>query len=235
MDIHVVQHVPFENEAFIGQWAENRGQSISRTLMFREQTLPDLNSFDLLIIMGGPMGVHEETKYPWLRIEKEFISQAIKKNKYIIGICLGAQLIAEVLGSSVRQNLEQEIGWFPVYKTKGSKSMISRILPDEFIAFHWHGDTFDIPDGAVQLALSEACINQAFEYSDRIFALQFHIESTETSIEELICNCGQQLIKRRFVQTTGEIKENYHHINRTNKIMGKILDYIESKQLTEIK
>lgn len=229
-----MQHVPFENEAFIAEWAENRGQSIERTLIYQDAQLPNPNDFDLLIIMGGPMSVDEEDRYPWLKIEKEFIAQAIQEKKYIIGICLGAQLIADVLGATVKRNLRTEIGWFPVYKVNGSRSMISRILPDEFVAFHWHGDTFDIPNGAVRIALSEACNNQAFVYSDRIFGLQFHIESTEKSIEDLILNCGQQINKERFVQTSKEIKENYHHINGINKIMGRLMDYIESKQLAEV-
>ena len=137
-----------------------------------------MSDFDWLIILGGPMNIYEEDKYPWLSKEKEFIHQAIASDKIVLGICLGAQLMADVLGGKVQRNVHREIGWFPVKLMPESKaSRIFRVLPEEFMALHWHGDTFELPPGAVHTAESQACKNQAFELGKAI-GLQFHLESS---------------------------------------------------------
>ena len=120
--VHFLQHVQYEGLGSIADWIHGNSYDLTVTQLFNDQSLPDPGDIDFLIIMGGPMGIYQEDKYPWLKKEKLFIEQAIKKNKKVLGICLGAQLIADVLGSKVFPNKYQEIGWFPVRLTDDSKN-----------------------------------------------------------------------------------------------------------------
>ena len=225
--LHCLQHVPFENSAYINDWAENKGHSISETLFFKNKILPRLDEFDFLIILGGPMNVYEDEKYPWLIEEKKFIASAIQNKKKVLGICLGAQLIADVLGAPVKSNSNKEIGFFNTSLTdKAKANPIFNNLPGDFMAFHWHGDTFDIPDSAIKLASSSACQNQGFIYNDKVIALQFHLESTSKSINRLLKKCKDELIKGNYIQNAKKIKEGFRNIDGMNKIMARLLDNI---------
>ncbi len=169
------------------------------------------------------MGVHDEHKHHWLKAEKRFIGEMIDAGKRVLGICLGAQLIAEVMGAQVYKNTSREIGWFPVARSDSALlSGIGRALPERFYAFHWHGDTFDIPDGAVRIAESEACRNQGFVYDNRVVGLQFHLEATPDSVRMLLDNCREDLDGSRFVQSEEEIKEN-SFFKECNRLFVKIL------------
>ena len=208
MRLQYLQHVPFEDPANIIPWAESRGFDVHGMRLFSSETLQSPQNYDWLVVMGGPMGVHDEKIYPWMTAEKRYIRKAIDSGKVVIGICLGAQLIADVLGAEVGPNAEREIGWFPVTRTaSSSKSTVFSRLPFEFSAFHWHGDTFAIPEGAVHLASSEACQNQAFSIEDRIFGLQFHLESAAETIEGLLSHCGHELVPGPHVQRAEQIRE----------------------------
>jgi GMP synthase (glutamine-hydrolysing) len=170
--------------------------------------------------MGGPMNIYEEKEYPWLAAEKRFIEKAIEKDKIVLGICLGAQLIADVLGARVVRNRYKEIGWFPVsLRPEGLASVPFQGFPDEFQALHWHGDTFSLPAGAAMLAESEACPAQAFSANDsRVLALQFHLESSVESVRALIRNCSNELVDGEYVQGADAIlekKENFSSIHDT--------------------
>jgi GMP synthase-like glutamine amidotransferase len=229
MRIHYLQHVPFEDLANIGNWAKNKGHSVSVTKLWLNESHPGLECFDWLIVMGGPMNIYEEKKYPWLVKEKQFINEAIKEGKAVLGICLGAQLIADVLGGKVRKNDYKEIGWFPVSKTvEANNSVFFKSLPDEFMAFHWHGDTFDLPPGAIRLVKSLACENQAFEYNGKVLGLQFHLESSITSITRLIENCRDELIEGKYIQSENEILLNQDYLKEIKPNMDKLLSQIES-------
>ena len=158
MRIHYLQHVRFEGLGCIETWAQSEKHSLTGTHFFQNDPLPELGNLDWLIVMGGPMGVADEQKYPWLTTEKRFIEKAIRDGKTVLGICLGAQLIADVLGARVYSIQHKEIGWFPIELTdEGQRSSLLGFIPDQFDVFHWHGDTFDLPDGATHLARSEAC------------------------------------------------------------------------------
>ncbi|MDP6686087.1 MAG: type 1 glutamine amidotransferase, partial [Candidatus Omnitrophota bacterium] len=153
MRIHYLQHVPFEGIANISKWAKAKNHTVSGSLVYENQSLPMVTEFDSLVIMGGPMGVYEDDKYPWLSKEKKYIEKAIKAEKLVFGVCLGAQLIADVLGAKVYKNQYKEIGWYDVTLTGEAKtSSVFSNLEKNFVAFHWHGDTFDIPAGAKRLA-----------------------------------------------------------------------------------
>ncbi|MFO7555608.1 MAG: type 1 glutamine amidotransferase [Desulfobacterales bacterium] len=227
MKIQYLQHVPFEDIAYVGNWADKNGVHLGRTRLYEDDPYPFLSDFDVLIVIEGPMGVYDEQEYPWLKTEKAYIRKAIHNKKIVVGICLGAQLIAAALGAKVYQNSFKEIGWFPVYKTPRAKNTsLGEILPKRFMAFHWHGDTFDIPKGAVHLAESKACKNQALVYLNRVIALQFHLESTQSSIESLIQNCRDEVISAPFIQTADQIRKGYHQIESLNTIMAKLMNRI---------
>lgn len=187
--------------------------------------LPHPEDFDLLFVLGGPMGIHDSREFPWLTAEKKFIETCIRSGKKIIGICLGAQLIADVLGAGVFRNDSKEIGWHRVNRLPSHKNKISDLLPESFMAFHWHGDTFDIPKGAIHLAESEACSNQAFLYDSRVLGLQFHLESTESSIKDLYLNCSDELDGTTWVQSPEEILST-EHISDSNRIIKTLVDTI---------
>jgi GMP synthase-like glutamine amidotransferase len=227
MRLHFLQHVPFEDLGIIATWAEEKNILVSRTAFYLNEELPVVDSFDLLVVMGGPMGVHDEDKYGWLKTEKEFIKESIHKKKVVLGICLGAQLIAGVLGAKVYKNPAREIGWFSVRKNTKSESKDTGLFPDEFYAFHWHGDTFDIPEGSIPIGESGACKNQGFIYKKRVIALQFHLESTQAGIENLIKNCADELVSAPFIQQAEKIRGGYKFIPESNRLMYKTLDYLK--------
>ena len=154
---------------------------------FYENENPDvsLNDISGLIILGGPMNVYETDQYLFLEMEDRLIKQAIERDVPILGICLGAQLIAKALGAKVIKNKEKEIGWYPLKITEeGSKDRLFMHFNNEEIVFQWHGYTFEIPKVGVRLAESSMCTNQAFRYRDNVYGLQFHIEVTPQMILE---------------------------------------------------
>jgi GMP synthase-like glutamine amidotransferase len=202
MRTHYFQHVSFEDPAHLITWAKKRRFYLTGSRLDQPLSLPAVESFDALIIMGGPMGVHDENRYPWIKTEKQFIESAIDSNKKVMGICLGAQLIADVLGARIYKSREREIGWFPVHFPEARNQIpIIRDFPQLLMAFHWHGDTFDLPRDAIRLGSSDACQNQAFIYDHQIIGLQFHLEGTQESIKRLIDHCGDDLKPGRFVQS----------------------------------
>lgn len=196
MHIHTLTHVPFEGLAYLGTWLQEQDPALhlTQTRFYAQDPLPDLSAIDAIIIMGGPMGVYDTAQYPWLVAEKAWIQAAIAAHKIVIGICLGAQLIAEALGAKVYRNPVKEIGWFPIQKTpEAAQSMLGQSLPPELLAFHWHGDTFAIPVGAQHLYQSTACQNQAFIYQEKVLAVQFHLEVTPDSVQALLDHCAHEL------------------------------------------
>jgi GMP synthase-like glutamine amidotransferase len=198
--IHYLQHVVYEDLGCIKLWASENGHQLTSTKFFKNYALPEHSNYDWLIILGGPMGVYQQEKYKWLPIEKEFIKQSIEQNKTVIGICLGSQLIASALKAKVYPNKEKEIGWFPI---NVSEAIINPLFNKEkcYTVFHWHGDTFDLPQNAALLASSEACANQAFIYSDKVIGLQFHLEVTINSLKRMIIFGASELTSGKYVQS----------------------------------
>ncbi len=225
MNIHYLQHVPFEGLGSIEQWAARRGDAVSVSRLYQGDALPALDAFDLLIIMGGPMGVYDEQEYAWLAPEKRWIAEAITAGKRALGICLGAQLIAAALGANVRRNPCKEIGWFPLELTdNGRESQFFKHIPSGSDVFHWHGDTFDLPDGAEWIARSAACEHQAFVYRQRVVGLQFHLESTAQSVGLLIENCRNELVDAPFIQSGAAMLARPERFARINALMNGLLD-----------
>ncbi|MBT8328779.1 MAG: type 1 glutamine amidotransferase [Desulfofustis sp.] len=225
MHIHWLQHVPFEGLGIIDSWAASCGHTLSCTKFWDGDGLPAPDALDMLVVMGGPMGVDDEVEYPWLEEEKAFLRQAVEQKRVILGICLGAQLLASVCGASVYPHREKEIGWFPVTLDSGAPGWIKTIIPSEFTAFHWHGDTFDIPETAELICTSAACKNQGYVIGDRIIGLQFHPEMNGEGVAALTDNCRTELISSTWVQSEQQILEGRHHLAAANTIMEKLLDH----------
>lgn len=205
--IHILQHVSFETPGFLLMLPDDEF-SISVSHAYKGDTLPDHKSYDLLIILGGPMNVDEHDLYPWLESEKKYIRNVIDAQGKVLGICLGAQLIASALGAKVTKNHCKEIGWFPIRKTpSGHSSKLLQNIPDSCLALHWHGDTFAIPQNASHEVSSDACTNQLFTYNNRVIGMQFHFEATKEGIDALIDNCSNELVPGTYIQDADTIKK----------------------------
>jgi GMP synthase-like glutamine amidotransferase len=227
MRLHCIQHVPFENVGNIGVWAADRGHALKYTRMYRGEPLPERSEFDWLVVMGGPMGVHDTDAFPWLRLERDFLAETVSHDRIVLGVCLGAQLIADALGAPVGPNGEKEIGWFPVRLTEGAgESPVFAVLPEKFTAFHWHGDTFGMPSGALHTATSNACANQAFAWGERVYGLQFHLEYSFRSIQTMVENCFEDLAPSPHVQTPAEMLYGHEHVDDLRELLFAFLDAI---------
>lgn len=227
--IHYLQHVPFEGLGYIETWVRENGHALSSTRFYEDEVLPAPGKFDWLIVMGGPMSIDDEDQYSWLKAEKDFIRKAIDEGKVVIGICLGAQLIAHVLNADVYPNHKKEIGWFPVdiVRQAGELAMLSS-FPKSLQVLHWHGDTFNIPEDAVHLISSEACSNQAFLYKDRVLGLQFHLEATVETLQAMTVNCGDELLKAESVQSADKIIKGEKFCKETNAVLKQLLFYFQN-------
>jgi len=234
MRLHYLQHVPFENPGSILTWANANDFDVTKTMMFQDDDLPDHDDYDWLVVMGGPMNIYDHENYPWLLMEKQFIKTAIDTGKLVIGLCLGGQLIADVIGGEVTKNNQLEIGWFPIRFKEGFKSSaLFSFLPDEPTVFHWHGDTFSkLPENTECIAESDACENQAFIYKEKVFGFQFHLETTEKIINDLVINCADDMIPGPYVQSKSELLNN-EHIKQTNIWMDKFLNKLKNQESGE--
>ena len=226
MRAHYLQHVPFEGLGIIEPWLQAKGYDITSTRFYEPAKLPDWSDVDFLIVMGGPMSVNDESEFPWLVDEKQFIRSCIEQKKSVLGICLGAQLIASSMGARIYPNPAKEIGWFPVEGIPAPDARSFGFPPSQEV-FHWHGETFDLPSGAYHLARSEGCENQAFQFGSSVIGIQFHLEATPESVREIVSHCRSELIPSKYVQSESVIRaaapEKYEAIN---KLMVKMLYYL---------
>lgn len=230
MRAHYLQHVPFEGLGSIEPWLLARGFPVTATRFFEDPALPDPADIDLLLVMGGPMSVNDEDALPWLVAEKRFVRAAIAAGVPVLGVCLGAQLIASALGAPVRTAPRKEIGWFPVRRVQPVAGALETGVfrfPPSIDAFHWHGETFEMPDGAVHLARSDACENQAFQLGRSVIGLQFHLETTPESAREMVGNCRHELQPAPTVQDEATIlAAGAERYRRINQLMARILDFL---------
>lgn len=224
MRVHHIRHVEFENLGSIENWLESQGHTVTCTRMYANDPLPQINQFDWLIVMGGPMSANDDATLPWMKPEKEFIRNVIDAGKPVLGVCLGSQLIAAALGARVYPNTQREIGWFPIQRSPdATQHPFGELLPSQIDVFHWHGDTFDLPNGAVRLASSAACLNQAYAYSNNVLALQFHLEMTPVLAQNLTVHCCDELGPAPYVQTPEDLLANASRYERTNQLMATFL------------
>ncbi|HWV14035.1 MAG TPA: amidotransferase [Cellvibrio sp.] len=223
MRIHSLQHVAFEDIGSLQSDLRQQGHSLTTTHWYQGDRAPSLDSFELLIVMGGPMGVYDEDQYPWLTEEKAFLLASIRAGKKVMGICLGAQLISCVLGAQVTRNAHREIGWFPLsVAPAAAHHPIAKILADCEEVFHWHGDTFALPPAATLLASSAACAHQAYAIDEQILAFQFHLETTPTSAQALIEHCGGDLDDSTYVQRADAMLGAGQKFAAINRAMSRV-------------
>lgn len=224
MRVHWLQHADFEDLGCIAPWLAARGDTVTHTRLQAGVSLPAADDFDWLIVLGGPMNIYEYGQHPWLRAEKALIRAAITAGKRVFGICLGAQLIADVLGGKVTRNRASEIGWFPVRLTAaGRASPLLRDWPNEIEVFHWHGDTYALPPGAECLAQSEACEQQAFAWGGgRVVGLQFHPEITAANARDWLAQ--ETLEPAAYVQAPQQILRELPRYGVANRLLLQLLE-----------
>lgn len=234
MRLLILQHVPFEGPAAIARWTQQRNHSTKYINCSNQPAYPSLCEFDVLIIMGGPMSVNDAL--PWIATEINFIQQAIANNKIVLGVCLGAQMIAAAMGARVRKNQHKEIGWFQVEQVINPTpdSQLEKILPSSFTCLHWHGDTFDIPKGATHLYSSAACKNQAFIFNNKVVGLQFHLEFDIATTQRVAdASTAELAAGGPFVQSIGEILADSQRFETANSLMFKLLDELIGEGLAD--
>lgn len=226
MRAHWLQHVPFEGLGSIEDWLRQRGYALTCTRLYAQEPLPAVGDLDLLIAMGGPMSVNDEDGYEWLVPEKALLRDAVGAGVRVLGICLGAQLIADALGARVYPGSEPEIGWWPVSGRPAARAGELQ-FPQRLEVFQWHGDTFDLPPGAHCLAESAVCPHQAFSLGPRVLGLQFHLETTPASARSLIEHCGDELHPGGYVQSVGQMLDPDRTRYATlNAWMDRVLDHL---------
>ncbi len=203
MKIHAVIHGTSDGLGTLAAWAAARGHDVTETHLYRGESLPALEGVDFIIVMGGAMNIYQHRDHPWLVAEKLWLAAAIAARKRVLGVCLGAQLTADVLGGKVWQNAEKEIGWWPVRLVE--RPALLAAFPDEATVFHWHGDTFTLPPGATRVMESDACANQAFVFGDRVVALQFHLEVAPETVAAFITGGESEIQPAAHVQSPAQI------------------------------
>ena len=226
MRVQVLQHVPFEGPGSMAAWLAARRVDVGCTRLFAGDPLPRAEQVDALIALGGPMSVNDEDELGWLRPEKQLVRDAVARGVPVLGVCLGAQLIASALGARVFPGKAREIGWFPIQGVRDAAPGFQ--FPPECLAFHWHGETFDLPPGALRLASSAGCENQAFQVGRKVIALQFHLETTPASVEALVEHCRDELVPGPYVQSERELRDaptaRYAAINRLmEQVLARLL------------
>ncbi len=222
MNLYCLQHEPHEGPGAIVDWAESRRHRLTVIRPYLREPAPFLAPREGLLVMGGSMNVDQEAEYPWLADEKKCIAVAIDDGNPVLGICLGAQLIARALGAKVTRNRHPEIGWFPIEKTAQAGPLFDP-LPSPLEVLHWHGDTFDLPEGATHVAFSEACQNQAFLYREKVVGLQFHLEVTRHQTAQMI-KAGGDIPPGPFVQSPDVILAQPDRFDRMHTLLYKWLD-----------
>jgi GMP synthase-like glutamine amidotransferase len=219
-----LQHSPFEGPGYLDTWARAHGHELAPIELWTGAPPPRVATEEGLIILGGPMNVYDHERCPWLAGEQRCIEAALVAGAPVLGICLGAQLLSVVLGGSVTRNDQPEIGWFPVELTPAGRNTAAFSgFPERFTPFHWHGDRFSIPAGAVHVARSAGCVEQAFVYGDRIVGLQFHLESTPSTVGTLVGHCGSDITHGPWIQDSLTMQRDASHWTDAHALLDHLL------------
>lgn len=220
----VFKHVSYEGPAAISDWATLAGFELIEHNWYETPDAP-VSLPDFLIVMGGPMNIDDKAEFPWLKLEKDYIREAIAADIPVLGICLGAQLIAAALGRQVFPNSHQELGWLPLSLTEEAKRhAVLSTFPDHLCVFHWHGDTFELPEGATPLGSTPGCSNQGFAVG-KCIGLQFHLEIDQPVLRKLISGNYLPNWNGTYVSKPDDIlAHSAHHQPTCKNILFRLLD-----------
>ncbi|MBD3376973.1 amidotransferase [candidate division KSB1 bacterium] len=220
-----LKHVSFEGPGAIAHWVDRNGLNLELCPWYKEPDVRPPEAYAAIVIMGGPMNVHETDAYPWLLSELDYLKRALVSSVPMLGICLGAQLLALALGANVTRNASKEIGWFEVKRHPlAESSPVLQGFPETFMTMHWHGDTFSLPVDALPVGSSTACQNQGFVWQNRVVGIQFHPEFTESGLESIIDQCRDELIPDPYIQSEQQILANSHLLPEQHKMLYRLLD-----------
>lgn len=227
MRVQIIKHIDFEGPGYIYDYMIQKGYAVDIKLMSHDLVLPEVKDFDFLILMGGPMGAYDQAIYPWLHTEKKFIASAIETGKKVLGVCLGCQLLADVLGAKVYPGPYREFGWYPVTLTNdGENSKFTKNFPKTFYPLHWHGDTFDLPKGAKLLASSEAYPNQLIAYESNVLGIQFHLEFRAEDIIDVAELGKLKSISGPWAQEAKDVYTKRENFNAAHRLLEILLDSV---------
>jgi len=223
MNISVLQHAAYEGPGEIAVWARKHGHTVQVHHLYRGDPLTRPDGFDLLVIMGGEMNIYQDRDWPWLKAERKFIRAALEQGKPAVGICLGAQLIADALGARVIQNAEYEIGWLPIQWTDEARGFFPA-LGSTSTVLHWHGDTFESPPGAIRLALSEGCPEQGYVIRNKCLGLQFHMEVDPGLVQQFVDGQGEWPTGRFAQKPATILSGSSAHHEKNRSLLHSMLD-----------
>ena len=230
----VFQHASPETLGVIADALGDRGLTTRYVHSFLEEPLPpDLSGIDALVVMGGPMGVYDQGRMLFLKTEMQLIEQALKQKKPVLGVCLGSQMLATVLGANVIRRKDREIGWQRVQLSEnGIFDPLLKSIEPSFTAFHWHRDIFELPQGTVSLASSDMTEHQAFRYGENAYGFLCHLEMTENMVREMIRLFSNELDEEKIDPTVLMEQGLQHHppLERIGKeVFGRWANLISPK------
>ena len=232
MRIQLIEHDPEDfSRTNISFWAAAKGHQVNQVYICNNDALPSLDSFDWLMVMGGSQNAWDEEANSWLREEKEFVAEAVAENKLFLGICFGAQLLAEALGGKIFPNEHKEVGWHEVtLNPAGKESFLFQNVPPSFVTFHWHSDHFSLPGNCTRLADSPPTENQAFVCRERpAVGLQFHPEYTREMIRYYAREHSQDWVPDKYVGSPDEVLARTEEMPDTYWLMETLLNNMEER------
>ena len=228
MKIHVLHHVHLPIKHGITRYLEESLHEVSHTYVFETPPFPAISDIDWLIVMGGPMSANDEATRAWLVPEKQFIKDVIDAGKTVLGICLGAQLIAHALGAAVTKNPYPEFGWHQLTPSaEVHKTLLGDVFKQEQTLFHSHSETFGIPTNAIRIASSQACENQGFIYDNRVIAIQFHPEITPELAALFTTHCDEHWAATPYCKIERPNKRTDELFNSSASFIKTLLGKIE--------
>lgn len=223
MKAAILIHAAFEKPGAIQSWCEARDIKLAEIHSYKGEKLKDVDAFDILFVMGGPQSPREYVQYPYLSLEMDLIKKAIEEKKFVFGVCLGAQLIAEALGEITERSPEREVGVFPIHLTQqGVEDSLFKSIPDRFNVAHWHQDMPGLPVGSVVLATSPGCPRQIIRFNERTIGTQCHFELTSDLVKEMADHCHNDLNHGPYIQNLSDfVNADFDAIN---KVLFTLLD-----------